>query len=263
MKNPTLYGVTLTIRPTGGLTFRRMPSAILHISTYPFVPPSTMSGWLRRLYFMANGLYPETTVKNPAYYVMPPEFHVLGAYPVPLENDLKGYHIHTTKRHGVRAFNHDAFSRITGSRTKHEVYQLHTWEYLFADYFQGIVLHDNPEALENMKTLVNHGCKCGKEGFAYLDTVSDVTEYSLALTSGQPTVPATGEELIGKPADLFLAYRHEFDEKHKPDLNPSEFEASQVKGFVPTWLGWPDISVELEYLTDSNSLIPAGMVEVF
>ena len=263
MENSTFYGVTLKIRPTGGLTFRRLPSAILHISTYPFMPPSTMSGWLRRLYFMSNGVFPETKVKKPDYYVMPPEFHVLGAYPMHNQDNQKCYHIHTTKRHGVRAFNHNAFSRITGGRTTHEVYQLHTWEYLFVDLFQGIVLHKKPEVLELMKTLVNHGCKCGKEGFAYLDMVSDVTEYSLTQSSGRPTVPATGEELIGKPADLFLAYRHEFDEKYKTDLDPSQLEVSQVKGFVPTWLGWPDASVELEYLTDNNHLIPAGMVEIF
>ena len=59
-----MYGISLDIHPTGGLTFRRMPSAILHISTYPFLPPTTMSGWLRRLLMLSAGHYPETRVKK-------------------------------------------------------------------------------------------------------------------------------------------------------------------------------------------------------
>lgn len=53
----------LTIKPTAGLTFRRMPSSILHISTYPFLTPTTMSGFLRRLKLLEAGHLPKTEVK--------------------------------------------------------------------------------------------------------------------------------------------------------------------------------------------------------
>ena len=43
-----MWMLQLGIKPTSGLTFRRMPSSILHISTYRFLPPTTMSGFLRR-----------------------------------------------------------------------------------------------------------------------------------------------------------------------------------------------------------------------
>ena len=257
-----IYGVKLLIRPTGALTFRRMPSAILHISTYPFLPPSTMSGWLRRLYLMAAGIYPDTSVSNPDYFVMPEEYHVMGAYPVTRPGLEQS--VHTTKRQGVRAFNHNAFSRLVGSRTNKEVYQLHTWEYLFVGTLQGFVLHRDPEALERIHALHNLGCKCGKEGYAYLDHVSEVRRFSLITTVSQPTVPATGQELLGKPADLFVAYRHEYSSKKRLEAgDPALLEPSNIDGFVSLWLGWPADNVELTYLTDGEHYIPAGMMEVF
>ena len=67
-----MWMLELVIKPTSGLTFRRMPSSILHISTYPFLPPTTMSGFLRRLKMLEAGHLPETAVKDPAYYALPP-----------------------------------------------------------------------------------------------------------------------------------------------------------------------------------------------
>lgn len=258
-----LYGVALTIRPTGALTFRRLPSAILHISTYPFMPPTAMSGWLRRLFMLAKGHYPNTSVNDPAYYVMPKDYHVLGAYPQPEKSHAskRRCEVHVTKRHGVRGFNHNAFSRLTGSRTKHEVYQLHTWEYLFAEQLIGIVLHREASALEPLASLINFGSKCGKEGFAYLESVSSVRCFRQTSQAGLPTVPATGEELLGAPADLFLAYRHEHGEQEAFD--PKTLKPSRVSGFAPTWMGWPSDEAILDYLTDGEYLVPKGIIEVF
>lgn len=255
------YGVRLIIRPTSALTFRRMPSAILHISTYPFLPPSTMSGWLRRLFLMDAGIYPDTSVKDPDYFVMPQDYHVLGAYP-PV-NARRPESIHTTKRHGVRAFNHNAFSRLVGSRSNKEVYQLHTWEYLLVDHLVGFVLHHDPTALERIHSLLNLGCKCGKEGYAFLEQVSDVRPYSMINTKAMPSVPATGQELMRKPADLFVAYRHEYSKKRHLLNDPAVLEPSNIDGFVSLWLGWPAKNVELSCLTDGENYIPVGMVEVF
>lgn len=260
-EQPEFYGVKLIIRPTGALTFRRMPSAILHISTYPFLPPSTMSGWLRRLFLLAAGIYPETSIKDPDYFVMPQEYHVLGAYPPAYAR--RDESVHSTKRHGVRAFNHNAFSRLAGSRTNKEVYQLHTWEYLLVDHLVGFVLHKDPTALSGLQALQNLGCKCGKEGYAFLEYVSDVRTYTMTTTKAEPSVPATGLELLRKPANLFVAYRHEYSKKRQIPYDPATLEPSNIDGFVSLWLGWPAPNVELACLSDGENYIPAGMVEVF
>ena len=109
-----MYYIQLDIRPTGGLTFRRMPGSILHIATYPFLPPSTMSGYLRRLLMLAGGCYPNTTVGNAPYYVLPwPLYHVLGAYPVP----RRAYRVHITRRHGPKyQTKHTVFSKLVRVR---------------------------------------------------------------------------------------------------------------------------------------------------
>lgn len=255
------YGVRLTLRATGVLTFRRMPSAILHISTYPFVPPSTMSGWLRRLYLIALGIYPDTTVNKPDYFIMPRGFHVLGAYPSP--DPRASYEIHVTKRQGVRSFNHNAFSRVSGSRDKKEVYQLHTWEYLLSERFIGFVLHPEREHLERIVHLQNYGCKIGKEGYAFLEDVSPVQWYERCITQESLHVPATGRELVGKPADLFVAYRHVFAKKQPFDSDPASLEPSAVDGYSLIWLGWPAQGIKMECFSDGTSFIPVGVVEEF
>ena len=68
-----MWMLKLVLKPTSGLTFRRIPSSILHISTYPFLPPTTMSGFLRRLKMLEAGHLPETAVKDPDYYALPPQ----------------------------------------------------------------------------------------------------------------------------------------------------------------------------------------------
>ncbi len=261
MSSPDYYGVILTVRATGALTFRRIPSAILHISSYPFIPPSTLSGWLRRLYMLSTGFYPETKVKKPDYYVMPSDYHILGAYPLP--EPRKSFQIHTTKRQGIRSFNHAAFSRLSRVHTNKEVYQLHTWEYLLVDRFKGFVLHKEAEPLAEFKNLQNFGSKCGKEGYAFLEEVSEVMRFERTVTSASPNTPAVGTELMGLPADMFVAYRHEHCDNKRGEKHPSAPEPSGVKGFTSIWLGWPSEMVEMEYFSDGKHHIPAGMLEVF
>lgn len=268
MSEQEYFGICLDIQATGVLTFRRMPSAILHISSYPFIPPTTLSGWLRRLWMLSEGILPETDVKKPNFYAMPQDYHVLGGYPLlqgmameQSTNRAKAS-MHIAKRHGVRAFNHDAFSRLSGGRTKNEVYQLHTWEYLTADRFRGIVLHHSSERLEELATLVNYGCKCGKEGYAFLTAVSPVTRYSLKMCTASSSVPATGDEILGQPADMFVAYRYEHNDISQ-SFHPATPEPSAIKGYVLTWLGWPQETSEMAYLTNGTEFVPAGMVEVF
>ncbi len=257
-----LYGIQLSLRSTGALTFRRMPSAILHISTYPFIPPTTLSGWLRRLCLISQGVYPDVEVKNPDYFVMPESYHVLGAYPADQRQAKE--EIHTTKRQGIRAFNHGAFSRLSGGRTNKEVYQLHTWEYLMTERFSGFVAHTQPDYLEGIRELVNFGCKCGKEGYVYLDEVSAVHPLTHTRLVAMPSTPTTGSDLLAMTADLTICYRHEYKAKQPLSDNPFDTQPSQVEGFQSVWLGWPSTPVELDYFTDGGSwYIPASMLEVF
>ena len=106
------------------LTFRRMPSAILHISTFPFIPPSTLSGWLRRLYLMQIEIYLDTLVDQPDYYVMPREFHVLGAYPHPNPTENFTYIPLTAKVYARLTIVHSRESPGIGTRKRYTTSQL-------------------------------------------------------------------------------------------------------------------------------------------
>ncbi|KAA3663958.1 MAG: hypothetical protein DWQ04_08155 [Chloroflexi bacterium] len=257
-----MYGITLTIRPTGGLTFRRMPSAILHISTYPFLPPTTMSGWLRRLIMMANsGEYPNTAVKKPSYFALPSDYYVLGAYPKPF---YKG-RIHTTKRHGpMFQSKHAVFSRLYRNKKdegNYEKLQLHTWEYLMVEKLHGYVLHENKIALEAFQQLVNYGSKIGKEGFAYLETVSDVKLLKQETTTAQSATLLPGEKMIGRQGTLYPLYRYQYQQKLQGDSDLGKPTPSAIEGFVPFWAGWADEPIKLDFWTDGEMYVPVALLE--
>ncbi len=256
-----MYGLWLDIRPTGGLTFRRMPGAILHISTYPFVPPTTLSGWLRRLLMLTAMHYPETAVKNPEYFVLPPHYYVLGAYPSP--DPVRSWRVHTTRRQGIRAFNHNAFSRLLRQRSQDEVYQLHSWEYLMADRFRGYVLHQEQGALERLRGLTNYGCKVGKEGYAYLESTSEVRPLQRVRTRASPAALVPAAQMVGHPSTLYTLYRYEFAADGTYPIDLADTVPSPVRGFVPVRAGWPaEGEIELEYWTDGTVHLPVSLVEL-
>lgn len=129
-----MYCVELTIQPTAALTFRMLPGSILNIATYPFVPPTSLSGYLRRLSIMSNGgEIPGTKVKNPSTYLLPPRYITLGAY----STNSRWSGIHRTYRKGMDRFTHDAFSSIYREKNSKENIQLHTWEYLITEELMG------------------------------------------------------------------------------------------------------------------------------
>ena len=252
-----MYCLQMDIRPTAGLTFRRMPSSILHISTYPFLPPSTMSGWLRRLLMLRQGLYPETKVRKPPTYVLPrPPYHVLGAYPVPPQ----AFRVHTTYRQGIRSFNHTAFSELVNPHRSKENYQLHTWEYLFAERLRGYVVSKELEPLEELRNVVNLGCKMGKEGYAYVESVSEVRELTRQRTSAIPSVLALASSLVGLPSKIYTLYRHEHEGSIPLDELASEVP-NPIAGFAPFRAGWPDRAVELDYWTDGEVFVPQATLD--
>lgn len=264
-----MYGIELMIRPTGGLTFRRMPSAILHISTYPFLPPTTMSGWLRRLFLLSTGeanpeedRYPETAVKKPDYFALSKDYFVLGAYPRPFNSG----HIHTTKRHGpMFQSKHAVFSRLYRNKSEegnYEKLQLHTWEYLITHSLRGFVLHEDKQALELIHELVNYGSKIGKEGFAYLETASDVRELTKQTGSAKPDTLVIGSDLIGQGGTLYPLYRYKYKSKLPLNSNLADPTPSAIEGFVPFWGGWVDHEIDLTYWTEGEWVLPVSLVEV-
>lgn len=251
-----MWMLKLVVKPTSGLTFRRMPSSILHISTYPFLPPTTMSGFLRRLKLLEVGHLPETAVKDPDYYALPPQLCTLGAYPQGV-----GYRIHTTKRQGIRSFNHNAFSRIVREQSNKEVYQLHTWEYLFAENLVGYVVSEDEKLLSQLITVENFGCKIGKEGYAFVDKISGPTELVLKQVKTKPDTLLPGTALVGVPCEAFPLYRYAWGDGASEGINLTLPEPSDIKGFVPFVVGEVRGEIELEYYTDGNVHLPKPFID--
>ena len=251
-----MWMLKLVIKPTSGLTFRRMPSSILHISTYPFLPPTTMSGFLRRLKLLRTGHLPETAVKNPDYYTLPPQLCTLGAYP-------KGskYRIHSTKRQGIRAFNHNAFSRIVRHQSTKEVYQLHTWEYLFTEKLIGYVVSEDQKLLDQLRVIENFGCKIGKEGYAFVDRIFGPTELTLKQIDAKPDTLLPGTALIGAPCEAFPLYRYAWKAGASRRTNLENPEPSSIKGFVPFVAGQVRCPIKLEYYTNETVHLPKPFID--
>ncbi len=259
-----MWGIRLVIQPTAGLTFRRLPSSILHIATYPFLPPTTMSGFLRRLAISAMGQLPddaetpEQRATAPCYYVLPRDLIAVGAHP-----ERGAGWIHTTKRQGVRSLKHDAFSRIYRTAAQKEVYQLHDWDYLLCERLTGYVLSENKARLAELTGLTNRGCKLGKEGFAFIAEVTEPYEFRLERTTAMPTTIAPGNLLVGVPCDAFPLYRYAWDSSagSQPAENLTSPTPSPVKGFVPFMAGLPQRSLTTDFYTDGSAFIPKALVD--
>ena len=251
-----MWMLELVIKPTSGLTFRRMPSSILHISTYPFLPPTTMSGFLRRLKMLEAGHLPETDVKDPDYYALPPQLCPLGAYP-----KVNEHRIHTTKRQGIRSFNHNAFSRIVRHQSRKEVYQLHTWEYLFTEKLIGYVVSEDEKLLGQLRTVENFGCKIGKEGYAFVDSVYGPTQLVLEQARVKPDTLLPGTALIGVPCEAFPLYRYAWGIGASENTNLAHPEPSAIEGFIPFIAGEVREVIELDYYTDGNVHLPKPFID--
>ena len=251
-----MWMLKLVIKPTSGLTFRRMPSSILHISTYPFLPPTTMSGFLRRLKMLETGHLPETAVKDPDYYALPPQLCPLGAYP-----KMNEHRIHTTKRQGIRSFKHNAFSRIVRYQSKNEVYQLHTWEYLFTEKLIGYVVSEDEKLLGQLRTVENFGCKIGKEGYAFVDRVYGPTQLVLEQARVKPDTLLPGAALVGVPCEAFPLYRYAWGIGASENTNLTHPEPSAIEGFIPFVAGEVREVIELEYYTDGNVHLPKPFID--
>lgn len=210
-----MFGLHLTLQATAALTMRVLPSGILDIISYPFVPPTTLSGWLRRVWMLAEGYnLPETsTAKNAPYYVLPSEIISLGAYP------KRASYIHKTKRKGVKDFSDTSFTRLVFDKETGPTFQLHTWEYLTTDKLDGYIVSQDRENLEQLRnTLVIDneprpwGCKLGKEGFAYLCAISEVEKLEHREATLKPITLIAIETMISQnePIDFTVHNVHRF-----------------------------------------------------
>ncbi|AFY88491.1 hypothetical protein [Chroococcidiopsis thermalis] len=268
-----MYCVELKIQPTAAMTFRVLPGSILNIATYPFVPPTTLSGFLRRLGMMSVGLeIPETRINsdNPPVYALPPHYLALGAYPA------KGTWsaVHRTYRKGMREFNHDAFSRIYQDGEKAN-FQLHTWEYFIAEKLTGYVLADSRNGLEYFQELVGYGCKLGKEGFAIVSEVSEIVNLYQETAAKYPSTIVPMEALLQSQqfvsgCDIYNMYRYKWARDTSYQSEQEGFldnRVTKIEGFIPFVTAYFTEDTgnppTLEYFTDGNEInIPVSLVNL-
>ncbi|MBF0496483.1 MAG: hypothetical protein HQK58_07905 [Deltaproteobacteria bacterium] len=206
----------IQISPIGPLTFRRMPSGLLHIMSYPFMPPTAMSGFLKRLLLIADGKiwpgYDEDWFRpqdqGGEYTItLNPEYRPLGAFPA-----AGSWHIHKTSRHGPKNLAHVEFSQLLKSESK-ENYQLHHWDYLFCDLLTGWVASHDREALDALQELKNYGGKAGKEGYLFVYRVVKPRQLFLQQGEYRPLglVPQPCRPVSGTYYNL---YGHHWDQNY-------------------------------------------------
>ncbi len=231
----SLWAIKLTLKPTGPLTFRQMPSGILHIMSYPFMPPTTLSGFLARLLELADG--GEWTGYGDDWHgkgpgkghtrTLDPAYRALGAFP-----KLDGFSIHKTRRHGPKNFKHHHFSQILRDDHK-ENFQLHHWDYLFCESLGGWVVAKDKEPLERLKKLKNFGGKTGKEGWVFVEHIGEAKEMALRegefVPLGLVTPPSRPEY-----GTFFNIYGHHWDKEY-PWRNG---EKGGVAGFTRVGAWW-------------------------
>ena len=267
-----MYCLKLTIQPTAAMTFRILPGSILNIATYPFVPPTTLSGFLRRLGMMSVGLeLPETRVnnENPPIYALPSPYLALGAYPT--AGTWSG--VHRTYRKGMREFNHDSFSRLYQDEDKAN-FQLHTWEYFIAEELEGYVIADSPEGLQYFQNLECYGCKFGKEGFAIVTEVSEGIALERQTIAAHPSTLLPMEALVQSGqfvggCDIYNLYRYRWAANTQTNSDRAGFldqTPTVADGFVPFVAAYfpKEIShlPELDYYTNGEINIPVSLVDL-
>jgi CRISPR-associated Cas5-like protein len=252
-----MYALRLHIRPTSGLTFRRVPFSTREMLTYPFVPPTTLSGFVARLARLARGEdLPEASNANPEFVVLPRAFHALGALPFDLESQQLRYKVHSTVRQGVRSFDHAAFSRIWREKDKF-TYQLYRWEYLFAEMLIGYIAHEDEGALMALHAIQGWGCKLGKEGWAFIENVEGPFPLTQQTAVRRPTTVVPMTDRFVAAAQIYPLYRYAWAEA------PQNDEPIAIQGFVPLLAAMVDDAVEMEYFSGPDIDIPAAMFEFF
>jgi hypothetical protein len=266
-----MYCVKITLIPTAALTFRMLPGSILNIATYPFVPPTSLSGYLRRLGIMHNRLdLPNTKINknNPFTYLLPSNYVVLGAYPS--LDTLIG--VHRTYRKGMREFTHDDFSKLYTEENKAN-FQLHTWEYLITERLTGYVVAESEQALENIQNLEGYGCFIGKEGYAFLQDVSPPVKLIPQTLSAYPSTIVPIDNLLLRNqvvggCDIYNLYRYHWLPEAVHQSEHDGFwglQPTPVDGFIPFVAAYfselGGAPPNLDVLTDDEEIfIPISLI---
>lgn len=267
-----MYCLKFKITPTAAMTFRILPGSILNIATYPFVPPTTLSGFLRRLGMLSASLeIPNTCINkdNPPFYALPRCYVALGAYP-----SVKALRtVHKTYRKGMREFNHDSFSRLYIEKDKAN-FQLHTWEYLIAEELTGYVISSALAGLEHFKKLEAYGCKLGKEGFAIVEEVSEPIQLKRETLAAIPSTIVPMEALLQSGqfmggCDIYNLYRYNWSansQTSSPEEGFLDEKRTSVEGFIPFVAAYYpkecDSAPRLDYYTDGETYISTYLVSL-
>ncbi|NEZ68115.1 hypothetical protein D0962_36210 [Leptolyngbyaceae cyanobacterium CCMR0082] len=267
-----MYCVELRLQPTAALTFRILPGSILNIATYPFVPPTSLSGFLRRLAMLSVGhSLPETKInkEKPPTYLLPHQYVALGAY---LSKDKYQYSgVHRTYRKGMREFTHDDFSKIyTGKKAN---FQLHTWEYLIAEELIGYVASESQDVLTHIQDLADYGCNIGKEGYVIVSEVSEIYPLERLTTTAYPSTLAPMDSLLQADnpiggCDIYNLYRYNWlPEASQQTIDNGLLDESPtpVNGFIPFVAAYfsQDLgqAPTLDYYTNGDIHIPVDLVQ--
>ena len=259
-----MYCVKIELQPTSAMTFRVIPGSNLDIATYPFLPPTTMSGYLRRIAMMAAGEeLPKATVETKEegahYYALPPHLLTTGAIPI----GMKG--IHKTHRKGPSNFKHFGFSQIYRKKIdKQENIQLHTWEYFFCESMVGFVLAESSEHLVGFKDCEGWGCKIGKEGYAVVHSVSEPIALQQVRCAATPSPLLSPESIeledLYQPIEFYGLFNYQWSSKssNMPG-GPASTQPSSIEGYIPLSVGNPvsGATFTLDYLHDGEDIFIA------
>jgi CRISPR-associated Cas5-like protein len=255
-----MFGLRITLRPTALLTFRRVPFSTLEMLTYPFVPPTTLSGYLARVLRLAHGeALPDVHhIGAPAFYALPQDFHVLGALASPSPTII------STTRHGVRDLGHTAFSRLhqASRKTNAEHYQLYRWEYLCSDQFAGYILHEDEEPLTRLTSIHGYGCKLGKEGWAYVEQVEGPFPLEKFHTQAVPSTILPATDAFGGGCQMYPLYRYAWSEDSQ-DVYLSDGGPSPIVGFLPFLAALSSLPLALDYYQWNDVFISASLLNYF
>lgn len=260
-----MYCLKFTLTPTAAMTFRILPGSILNIATYPFVPPTTLSGYLRRLAMMSAGLeLPETRINkdNPPFYTLPRNYVTLGAYPTSWSG------IHRTYRKGMRGFNHDDFSKLYVKGKAN--FQLHTWEYFIAEELVGYLVSESDSELADFQDLETYGCKLGKEGFAVVKTVSEPMKLEQKTVAALPSTIVPMETLLqsnnsARCFDMYNLYRYDWDKYSRVESFLDD-APTLINGFIPFVAAYYSQNSSylptLDYYTNEEIYLPVSLVNL-
>lgn len=232
-----LYAVKVDITPTAPLCFRQIPFSMIHIRTYPFMPPTSLSGWLERIRRLSGGegvpfrsTIPQEvnelirwqgedgSESDRRIFLDMGRYCSLGAQPI------GPFTTFTAWRQGPKKFSHSRFSRmripVGNAVPDGEEFQLHRWEYLICQRLQGLVLSKTAEDLRLIEGTLGWGLNIGKEGYAYISSMSEPFRLQPERFKARPSTFLCLEDAREAPS---CEYHPLYFFKPKPHADPDGY----------------------------------------